>query len=201
MTERTKETYLEVFLEFLEIFVHQVVYLREIYPTSIFVKKKKYRTPVMMSEHPWVNEYIERTLTSLLEYIKSPGPHITCIYIVLFSGGILQEKYVVEIDLQSILTSVSMEDEFWIKLELSFLSCLQRLSQVVQSSLKDLPEDIEWWLEVETTESGLLKLTKSLDWGIASSRSTTPSTNGILVPIISIDTPITFNLLIETYNL
>ena len=24
-----------------------------------------------------VNEYIERTLTSLLEYIKSPGPHIT----------------------------------------------------------------------------------------------------------------------------
>ena len=27
---------------------------------------------------------------------------------------------------------------------------------------RDLPEDIEWWLEVETTESGLLKLTKSL---------------------------------------
>ena len=26
---------------------------------------------------------------------------------------------------------------------------------------KDLPEDIEWWLEVETTESGLLKLSKS----------------------------------------
>ena len=40
------------------------------------------------------------------------------------------------LDLPSILTSVSIQDEFLIKLELSFLSCLQRLSQVVQNSLK-----------------------------------------------------------------
>ena len=43
------------FLEIVCDVCFQIIYLRDIYPNSIFVKKKKYRTPVMMSEHPWVS--------------------------------------------------------------------------------------------------------------------------------------------------
>ncbi len=31
-----------------------MLHLRGLYPPTIFVKRKKYRIPVMMSEHPWV---------------------------------------------------------------------------------------------------------------------------------------------------
>jgi hypothetical protein len=38
----------------LQVAIHQMLHLRGLYPPNIFVKRKKYRIPVMMSEHPWV---------------------------------------------------------------------------------------------------------------------------------------------------
>ena len=56
MASASEENYVDVLLEFVEVLVHQVVYLHDIYPASVFAKKKKYRIPVMMSVHPWVSQ-------------------------------------------------------------------------------------------------------------------------------------------------
>jgi len=46
------------FLEFLEVFIHQILYIRNVYPQEIFERRRKYGIPVWMSRHPGLNEYI-----------------------------------------------------------------------------------------------------------------------------------------------
>jgi len=71
-----EHNYLTVFLELVEVLIHQVIYLRDIYPKSIFSKKKKYKTPLMMCEHPWVNDYIQKTIASIEAFIKGQQPDL-----------------------------------------------------------------------------------------------------------------------------
>ncbi|XP_077787225.1 mitotic spindle assembly checkpoint protein MAD2B isoform X2 [Podarcis muralis] len=52
----------DVLSEFLEVAIHLILYVREVYPTGIFQKRKKYNVPVQMSCHPELNQYIQDTL-------------------------------------------------------------------------------------------------------------------------------------------
>uniref|UniRef100_A0A8C3IDL0 Mitotic spindle assembly checkpoint protein MAD2B n=1 Tax=Chrysemys picta bellii TaxID=8478 RepID=A0A8C3IDL0_CHRPI len=52
----------DVLSEFLEVAVHLILYVREVYPIGIFQKRKKYNVPVQMSCHPELNRYIQDTL-------------------------------------------------------------------------------------------------------------------------------------------
>ncbi|ETE60784.1 Mitotic spindle assembly checkpoint protein MAD2B, partial [Ophiophagus hannah] len=52
----------DVLSEFLEVAIHLILYVREVYPTGIFQKRKKYNVPVQMSCHPELNRYIQDTL-------------------------------------------------------------------------------------------------------------------------------------------
>ena len=51
--------------EFIEVFLHQIVYLKRIYPESIYCRRRKYNMSVMMAEHPLVRRYIKK-VTGLL---------------------------------------------------------------------------------------------------------------------------------------
>jgi mitotic spindle assembly checkpoint protein MAD2B len=78
----------KIFLEFLEVATHMILYTRSIYPpgtsgiidliawhrvmtdrslthTEIFEKRSKYEIPVHMSRHPELNSYIASTLGGL----------------------------------------------------------------------------------------------------------------------------------------
>ena len=52
----------DLFLEFLEVAVHQILYHRKVYPHSIFERRTLYEIPVKQSRHPDLNEYICSTL-------------------------------------------------------------------------------------------------------------------------------------------
>lgn len=41
-----------------EVAIHTILYVRQIYPADLFVRRKKYETPVYQSRHPGLNEYI-----------------------------------------------------------------------------------------------------------------------------------------------
>ena len=62
---RDSDFYSEVFVEFIEVLIHQILFLRDVYPRSIFEPRKKFGLPLQMSQHPWVNSYIASTLDSL----------------------------------------------------------------------------------------------------------------------------------------
>jgi len=38
--------------------IHTILYVRQVYPADLFVRRKKYETPVYQSRHPALNEYI-----------------------------------------------------------------------------------------------------------------------------------------------
>jgi mitotic spindle assembly checkpoint protein MAD2B len=57
-------------VDFLEVAVHNVLYVRNIYPPSIFVRRKKYGVAVHMSTHPYLNEYITECLKTIKELLK-----------------------------------------------------------------------------------------------------------------------------------
>ncbi|CAB4035549.1 Hypothetical predicted protein [Paramuricea clavata] len=54
-----------ILCEFLEVAIHLILYMREIYPAEIFEKRKKYNVPVQMSCHPELNQYIQNVLHSI----------------------------------------------------------------------------------------------------------------------------------------
>ncbi|PSN52358.1 hypothetical protein C0J52_06715 [Blattella germanica] len=60
----------DILLEFLEVAIHNVLFIRNVYPAAIFVRRKKYGVPVQMSVHPYVNEYITECLKAVRELLK-----------------------------------------------------------------------------------------------------------------------------------
>lgn len=74
----------DVLCEFLEVAVHLILYVREVYPVGIFQKRKKYNVPVQVSPtsrlgalgHPRITEWVERTFLTffLLQAQPSQSP-------------------------------------------------------------------------------------------------------------------------------
>ncbi|GAB1289235.1 Mitotic spindle assembly checkpoint protein MAD2B [Apodemus speciosus] len=67
----------DVLSEFLEVAVHLILYVREVYPVGIFQKRKKYNVPVQalrlkMSCHPELNQYIQDTLHCVKPLLEKP---------------------------------------------------------------------------------------------------------------------------------
>ncbi|KAG5644626.1 hypothetical protein DXG03_008104 [Asterophora parasitica] len=53
--------------EFIEVAVHTILYVRQIYPADLFIRRKKYDTPVFQSRHPALNEYISGAVKAIGE--------------------------------------------------------------------------------------------------------------------------------------
>jgi mitotic spindle assembly checkpoint protein MAD2B len=50
-----------------EVAIHNILYVRQIYPADLFVRRKKYDTPVFQSRHPALNEYISGAVKAVGE--------------------------------------------------------------------------------------------------------------------------------------
>lgn len=50
-----------------EVAIHTILYVRQVYPADIFVRRKKYDTPVFQSRHPSLNEYISGAVKAIGE--------------------------------------------------------------------------------------------------------------------------------------
>lgn len=55
-----------------EVAIHNILYARQVYPAELFVRRKKYNTPVFQSRHPALNEYISGA-------VKAAGEEITLV--------------------------------------------------------------------------------------------------------------------------
>ena len=132
----------DILTEFIEVLVHQVLHLRDLYPASIFKKHRKFNMPVQMSVQPWVNEYIEKTLVGVRELLGRETVEMVDM-VVGDEKGKRVEVYRLELgNLHSGFTSKHPED-FLEMLELGLASMIVRLGQAV-STLRPLPADSTW---------------------------------------------------------
>ncbi|KAH8099262.1 DNA-binding protein [Cristinia sonorae] len=53
--------------EFIEVAIHTILYVRQVYPAEVFVRRKKYNTPVFQSRHPALNEYISGAVKAVAD--------------------------------------------------------------------------------------------------------------------------------------
>ncbi|KAJ3573042.1 hypothetical protein NP233_g2676 [Leucocoprinus birnbaumii] len=56
--------------EFIEVAIHTILYVRQVYPPDIFVRRKKYETPVYQSRHPVLNEYISGAVNAVRDELS-----------------------------------------------------------------------------------------------------------------------------------
>ncbi|VDB85274.1 unnamed protein product [Peniophora sp. CBMAI 1063] len=54
-------------LEFIEVAIHCILYVRQIYPADLFIRRKKFDTAVYQSRHPALNEYISGAVKAVGE--------------------------------------------------------------------------------------------------------------------------------------
>ncbi|KAK0481667.1 mitotic spindle checkpoint HORMA domain-containing protein [Armillaria novae-zelandiae] len=54
----------------LEVAIHTILYVRQIYPADLFVRRKRYDTPVFQSRHPALNEYISGAVKAVSEELS-----------------------------------------------------------------------------------------------------------------------------------
>jgi len=56
--------------EFIEVAIHTILYVRQVYPPDIFIRRKKYETPVYQSRHPALNEYITGAVKAVRDELE-----------------------------------------------------------------------------------------------------------------------------------
>ena len=60
-----------------EVAIHTILYVRQVYPADLFIRRRKYDTPVFQSRHPGLNEYIAgavRAITDELALVSHQAP-------------------------------------------------------------------------------------------------------------------------------
>jgi len=61
-------------IEFIEVAIHTILYVRQVYPPDLFVRRQKYNTPVFQSRHPALNEYISGAVKAISEELVLVQP-------------------------------------------------------------------------------------------------------------------------------
>lgn len=59
-----------LFCEFLEVCIHQLLSVREVYPPAIFERRRYFNVPVQWARHPDLREYIHSAVSNLQTWIQ-----------------------------------------------------------------------------------------------------------------------------------
>eukprot|EP00056_Hartaetosiga_gracilis_P002165 m.51421 g.51421 ORF g.51421 m.51421 type:complete len:252 (+) comp10940_c1_seq1:33-788(+) len=60
----------DVLCELVEIAVHGILYVRDVYPSHLFEKRKKYGVPIQVARHPQLISYIASVVQQIREWMK-----------------------------------------------------------------------------------------------------------------------------------
>ncbi|XP_060518968.1 mitotic spindle assembly checkpoint protein MAD2B [Cylas formicarius] len=153
MTSHTNEiTHLDIVAEFLEIVIHSVLYVKKLYPNSIFLPRKKYGLAVYQVVHPELREYIKECLTAISFHFKKGD--LKKIYICFVNADDrIFEKVVIEI---LGFNYTSEGDTFLVDLEQCLRDFLLKLYNS-QSYLEDLTQDAFFTIQLETSRTCALE--------------------------------------------
>ena len=76
INHHTRELGVHDHVHAVEVAIHTILYVRQVYPAELFVRRRKYDTPVFQSRHPALNEYIAgavRAITDELALVCHPS--------------------------------------------------------------------------------------------------------------------------------
>ncbi|KAF5288728.1 hypothetical protein FQA39_LY15300 [Lamprigera yunnana] len=112
MSVKDNEVVTDLLCEFFEVVIHNILYVRKLYPESIFVKRKKYGVVVYRSMHPQLNDYITECLKAAKFHAKDRL--LRRLLICIVGPDIVYERFVFEV---LCLQSTFEKDPLYVKLE------------------------------------------------------------------------------------
>lgn len=60
--------------------MHTILYVRQVYPAELFVRRRKYNTPVYQSRHPALNEYISGAVKAIADELANVRIRFDALY-------------------------------------------------------------------------------------------------------------------------
>ncbi|KAK3565733.1 hypothetical protein QTP86_014987 [Hemibagrus guttatus] len=146
----------DILCEFLEVAIHLILYVREVYPSGIFQKRKKYNVPVQMSCHPELNQYIQDTLQCVKPLIEKNEAE-KVVVVIMDKEHHPVERFVFEIS-QPPLLSIS-SDTLLSHVEQLLRAVILKIS-VCDAVLENNPPGCTFTVLVYTRESATRNMEK-----------------------------------------
>ncbi|KAK7695173.1 hypothetical protein QCA50_002363 [Cerrena zonata] len=125
-----------------EVAIHTILYVRQVYPADVFVRRKKYNTPVFQSRHPGLNDYISGAVKAVTDELAL-GNVDKVILVIKNKEEIALERFIFAvrnmIEVEPFNKETSVEDAMTAStLGLYFRSFLTKLS-LIEAQLGDYP--------------------------------------------------------------
>lgn len=149
----------DIIVEVVEVFINSILYARNIYPTSIFRKKKCYNSSVFTSIYPPLNEYVKNILMTARELIKTSK--LYRIELLIYKKELNLESFIFEIN-NNQETDGSIRDKYLIGFEEDIRKSLLNLDERIKT-LDPIPKDVQFKIFMHTTESSFVKLTNNTE--------------------------------------
>ncbi|QRV97321.1 mitotic spindle assembly checkpoint protein MAD2B [Ceratobasidium sp. AG-Ba] len=136
-------------VEFLEVAIHTILFIRGVYPPDLFVRRRKWDAPVYQSRHPALNEYIAGAVSAVKDELLM-GSVERMIVVIKDRNDVALERFI--FSLKVVVEPAPIEMNRWDKdtvikdalpllsLPQHFRSFLVKLS-LVEGQLGDLPQD------------------------------------------------------------
>lgn len=151
-------------MEFVEVYISSVLYLRGLYPAQIFKRRKFCNLPVWCSIYPKLNDYL-REIYLAIKDLKSKS-QLGQIDLLIYKGNIdnIVESHVIEIDKDF---EVPEQDKYLMNIEEKFRKSLLALEKRCKS-LKPIDKDCKFKIYLQTTESSYINLCSESKFQVAS---------------------------------
>jgi len=127
--------------EFLEVVIHQLLCIRELYPPETFERRRHFNVPVQWARHPDLREYIHSAVTNLHSHIQQ-GVVEKVALLVTDSNHIPVEKFVFKVSLKQ-LSKAGVPAQH---LEFALRGFLLKLSVCSPLLSPSIPSDCSWEL-------------------------------------------------------
>ncbi|KAK9692679.1 HORMA domain [Popillia japonica] len=169
----------DIACEFFEVIIHNILYVRKLYPHQIFKKTKKYGTVVYQLIHPEVRDYITKCLKAIHFYLKSNCLKTICICI-------LTKDHIIERYLFNLLHIQNNVEDLYISLEQSFHDFCLKL-HINSNKLDELPDEATFIINLCVSEYNSVEFNENNDFAwIQVNLKELPKAE--VVPMYSIDT-------------
>eukprot|EP00049_Salpingoeca_infusionum_P023256 m.11153 g.11153 ORF g.11153 m.11153 type:complete len:245 (-) comp5676_c0_seq1:87-821(-) len=104
------EVVADVFCTLLEVSIHTILYMRQVYPVHIFAKSRVYNITTLTSRHPELTDYIANVVASIREWIIKGK--VKAVVVVLFNECHQPvERFVFDLDISLLPRGDSSEGE------------------------------------------------------------------------------------------
>ncbi|KAG2022969.1 hypothetical protein CC2G_000678 [Coprinopsis cinerea AmutBmut pab1-1] len=171
--------------EFIEVAIHTILYVRQVYPPDLFVRRKKYETPVYQSRHPALNEYISGAVKAVSDEMAQ-GTVEKVVVVIKNKEQVPLERFIFSIDnmieVESFNKSTGVVDAMTAKsLVQYFRSFLIKLC-MIEASLgqMELGDDISFAILLELKDQAAPSASQTKDpppWIPAEAQHTTRGTS------------------------